>query len=549
MARPLVLVLLVAFAVGCGDDAANTPADYPFAEPPSSTIPEPGVRRELFWVDGSVAPDNPSTGDATPASLNRSRVLRYRQDVEPAVAPRAVLVAMPGFLGGGPSFDGLARALVLRGAASGEALEVWAIDRRSNALEDLRGMDTAEASADPGIARAYYQEGATIDGEAFAGYHPQADVGFLSEWGLETHFEDLRAVIALIPQSQRVGHVFLMGHSLGSAMTEAYAAWRFEDGVRGVEELAGVILVDGILGDAPTGEAIYLDGEAGDSVGGLNGIRAASRYAGIPLLGIDVYTQAEYLSLRVLEDPAQLVDDPLVAQSFSLILGLAADDVPLFTAAGALGAGFDAESNPLGFARASLGAMTGGPVELYTSLLGGMLLHPTDPDATYGWIDALDADPVEYTPVENLALSFTHGQSNFAEWYFPSRLSLDVRAVGGAAVPEGAASYHEAHGLRAFDGALMDAPILCAPAALVGDIIECERVRARVAATIGGGRPQAGQVRGVGSTAAFRVLDATALAHLDPVLGADAPANPVPASVESFVMENVEAGTVTPSFP
>jgi hypothetical protein len=64
-----------------------------------------------------------------------------------------VVVAVPGFLGGAGSFDGLARALVKKGQRDGHSIEVWAIDRRSNLLEDLAGMNAADAMNDPELAR------------------------------------------------------------------------------------------------------------------------------------------------------------------------------------------------------------------------------------------------------------------------------------------------------------------------------------------------------------------------------------------------------------
>ena len=44
------------------------------------------------------------------------------------------------------SIDGVARGLVARSRA-GEAIEVWAVDRRTNLLEDLTGLDAAERAS------------------------------------------------------------------------------------------------------------------------------------------------------------------------------------------------------------------------------------------------------------------------------------------------------------------------------------------------------------------------------------------------------------------
>lgn len=564
---PLFLVVAALF-VGCGDDSpgvadatpdaadaavdapadatpdAEIPVDWPSMEVPASTVPTDGVRRDVFRVAGPAPAANPTTMESTPSELDFTQVLRYRQDTASPVPARAIILAMPGFLAGGAAFEGLARAMVKRGAASDFALEVWAIDRRSNLLEDLTGMDTAEAAGDPEIAQGYYFGRETIDGEAFPGYLGQDEVSYMSEWGLETHVDDLRAVLALIPEAERQGHVFLMGHSLGAFFTEVYAAWRFEDGTRGVEELAGLILIDGILGATPSTETEYNDGTTGGfATPGLTTVRERTRYTELPFLGIDVYARAEVLSMRALAAPDEVVVDIGRDRTAGLLLDLSLAEVPAMTNRAAIAVAFDDQFAPLSFIRAKLGGLTGGPVEEYLNALSGeTLLQPTDPDAVYDWVDALDTDPTEFTTVQILAESFMHGRSNFAEWYFPSRLSLDIGAVGGASVAED--GYQAAAGLRAFDGALTDAPLLCVAAGLVADAANCEMVRARVAGVIGDGRPLAGTARS--EAAAFEVVDATDMAHLDPVFADDdSPGNLVPPAIEAFLRASTVDGAVT----
>jgi len=554
---PLSTLLVPMLVTACGDDDAPPddggppvddaggddagPRDWPACEVPASTVHD-GVRRDVFLVPGTTPPENPETGDATPEELDATQVLRYRQDVDPPAPARAILIAMPGFLGGGPSFDPLARALVARGEESGETLEVWAIDRRSNLLEDLRGMDAAEAEADPAIAQGYYFGRETVGGEAFEGFVPQGRVRYMSEWGLATHVADLRRVVALVPESARRDHVFLMGHSLGAAFTEAYASWRFEDGSRGVEELAGLVLIDGELPSEAISETQYHEG-AGTGLmmqPGLDAIRGGTSYTALPILGLDVYTRAEIMSLRVLLSPDEIRDDPGRDRLLALLLQLPSSDVPAMTNRASLGFGFDRRTNPLLFAQVSLGAPTGGPVEEYTSdLTGEMLVHPTDPDATYEWDDGPGADPTAHTPMDHLARSFVHGRSNFAEWYFPARLPIDIAAVAGTDVPEG--DWREDMGLTAFDRELVDAPVLAVAADLVGPGGFAE-LEGRLGPEVGEGRPHAGATRS--EETGLRIVDATHLSHIDPLSAADGGDDPVPEEVERFVLEHVGAGTV-----
>ena len=528
--------VVVVLAAGCGDKGNGVP------DVPAVTVPEPGVRREVIRLPGVVPPSNPTTGTATPGDYNQTQVLRYRQDRETPVPARAIVVAMPGFLGGGGSLDPLARSLVRRGAAAGEAIEVWAIDRRANLLEDLRGMNAAEATSEPEMAAGYYFGGQALGGVAFPGFVGQADVAYMSEWGLATHVEDLRRVIAQVPAAARRGHVFLLGHSLGAAFAEAYAAWRFADGSRGVDELAGLVLIDGVLGEAPIDEAAYRNGLGGAfPLPGLDAIRTSTRYVALPFLGVEIYPRVEIMALRVLAHPTAVTADEGRDNALSLLLSLPRERLPRLSDAAALGLGFDDQSSPLGFVRASLGRATGGPLETYQNPFGGdEIVRPSDPAARYDWVDAREAQPAEWTSLAAFAHASADGRSNFAEWYFPARLALDLQAVSGARIPVG--GYQEENGLRAYDGGLMDAPILAVSAGLI-PATAYDAVRDRVAPVIGDGRARGGTPRT--DPAAFRVLRADGMSHLDPVLAEDRAENPVPAAVEAFVRDGAAAGTVS----
>jgi len=547
---------LALFLLGCPSDPAPTDAgsdaplapdapaiDWPASEVPASHTLEGGVVRDVIRLPASVPPATPE-GVATPAELNFTQVARYH--LEGATTARAIVLAMPGFLGGAGSFDRLARELVRLGGSEPAPLEVWAIDRRSNLLEDLRGLDAAEAEENPDIAKGYYFGRDTVGGEAFAGFLEQDEVPYLSEWGLRTHVEDIRRLIELVPEADRLGHVFLMGHSLGGSFAETFAAWRFEDGVRGADLLAGVILIDGAQGETPSTETEYREGTSGGFMAspGLNGVRDGARYFELPLLGSSVYTSAEILSLEAQFAPDAVVSDRVREQLLVTLLGLPGRAaVPDMTNEAALGWGFDDASNGLSFAAVSCGASTGGPTAEYDSVLGARLVQPSDPSATYAWVDAYEASPAEHTPIAALAASWTLGRTNFGEWYFPQRLPLDLAAVAGLAVPED--GWEAAEGLRAFDGASMDAPVLAIAAGL-RPVESYASSRAR-GAPIGAGRPHAGTPRT--DELAYRIIDATFLTHIDPLSAPDSAANPVPDAILTFIGEHVGDGTTSAELP
>jgi len=525
-----------------GTDAG--PRDWPQASAPSSSMPVPGVLRDVVSIDVPAAPDNPTTHTATPAELNRIHVLRFH--AMSGAAPHAVVIAMPGFLGGAASFEGLARELVSSSIAANAPIEVWAIDRRSNLLEDLRGADSAEVQSSPDIALGYYFGHDTVGGHAFAGFVAPADVPYMSEWGLSTLVSDVHALIGHIAATDRIGHVFLMGHSLGGTFAETYAAWHFADGTRGAQELAGVILIDGSQVGAAIPEHDYHMGSGTGLTAspGLDAIRAGMPYFALPILGVATYVRADILSLEALLTPDAVIQDRARSNLLGTLLGLGSNNVPPMTNAAALGFAFDGASNGLTFAAVSVGQSAGGALTPYTSVTGPMLVHPTDRMATYTWIDAFDASPPEITPLSLLAHSWVDGPTNFAEWYFPQRLPLDLAAV--SSLDQGASSWQSTAGLTAYEGATMDAPVL-AVATELRTPADFEMSRAR-AAPIGPGRVvPAGTLRS--DPAAFDILDASALTHVDPVIGPASARNPVPARVLAFVTANTASGTTTPTIP
>lgn len=530
-----ILLSSLLLTAACGTTASD----------PYVTVPERGVRREVFHVAGVHPADNP-LGGATPVENDATQVVRYREDSASPQSVSAVVIAMPGFLAGASTFDSLARTLVRRGHARGFHIEVWAIDRRANLLEDTFGLEAAERHGDPNLAPRYYRDSSQVDGRYFLGHPDPASLPYMSEWGLATHAEDLRRVISLVPQAMRKGHVYLMGHSLGGSFVEAYAGWVFEgDGVRGSDELAGLIMIDGLLGSTPIPETDYLNGSTGGGfpTPGLDDIRGGSTYVALPLLGVSALVNAEIAGVYAQLAPSGVVDDPVRDTQLGFLLSyLDWADVPPLTNRAALGLAFDSQHEPLAFVRASLGTLDG-PTESFTSPFAmGSLLRPSDPVRTYDWVDG-PASPDEFSSASDLAFSMVHGESNFTEWYFPSRLPLDLAAVGGGTVQP--ADYQATYGLRVFEGNQIDAPVLCIAAELVGDVAACDAVRTRIAPNLGADRPYSGFGRGAAGEdgPGFRILDVTTMAHLDPLLARDHSFNPVPAKIEEMISAHTGFGT------
>jgi pimeloyl-ACP methyl ester carboxylesterase len=145
-----------------------------------------------------------------------------------------VLILVPGLGGGAGNFAVIGPELVTRVPN----LQVWAVDRRGDDLEDPLGFNAGE----PGTAYRYYFDRLALGTRSFdpnvAAKHPEARA-----WGLAVALGDLRRVV-LRARAGGARKVLLGGHSLGAATALAYAAWDF-DGRPGFRDLAGLVLIDG----------------------------------------------------------------------------------------------------------------------------------------------------------------------------------------------------------------------------------------------------------------------------------------------------------------
>lgn len=196
---------------------------------------------------------------ATPDRLDRIAFMRHWfGPPQPGPSPRAVLILIPGFFGGAEDFRYVGERLVRRLPW----LQVWAVDRRNNFLENRCGMETAQGLGNPLAAVAYYfgtqdlpgcpphgdPDESIWNGDAeFAVSQAEAMGVGMTEWGLATQLQDLRLLIELAHRQHRQAKVFLGGHSLGGMTAQIFAAWRFGSSsmTAGWRSIDGLVLVDG----------------------------------------------------------------------------------------------------------------------------------------------------------------------------------------------------------------------------------------------------------------------------------------------------------------
>ncbi len=198
------------------------PLDVPWRLAPAE-VPSWAVR-----VPGADVP-------STPARYDAQTTLRWGLD-EPV---ETIVIAVPGLFGGAAQFGPLARRMV----AGVPGLQVWAVDRRANALEDHAPARQAWASGDVELLQRAYL--GTADAAPTYRVPDPEQFAFVADWGLATHLSDLDVVVR--EARAAAPRVVLMGHSLGASQVALYSAWNGPDGA-GREAIDGLVLIDGAPG-------------------------------------------------------------------------------------------------------------------------------------------------------------------------------------------------------------------------------------------------------------------------------------------------------------
>ncbi len=451
--------------------------------PPMAIAGPDGSGRERIEVRvASAAPDArrvkesyvslhaplPASAPAHPAACDRLGYLRFRHRDGPRKAKRAdaVLVAIPGFLGGAASFDQVARNTVRRAARRDRYVEFWALDRRANCLEDHTGVQAAARAGDPGVAFDYYWHGGAVDGRRFDGFATAADAQFLKRFGLERTLRDWYTVVRseLPGRKRRARKLLCGGHSLGGPLTNLFASWDF-DSDPATSNDAGHAQCAGFFG-------LDTSFSFTDSESGLPGLGTASElvaetgalpFVELGFLGPETFQVPAVFGVGAFHQPQatnliellpQTVNIDLAQRllfsrdAVSFAIGPTIRDFTL-TNELALGGIFDDNSNPIGILRSSVGFATGGPIaDKSFPAPDPTLAIPEDPDnPVYSWqsYDEVGADgaPLElndagapYTSrdsevsdLRQLARAMFEAPANFIEQYFPTRILVDVIAA------------------------------------------------------------------------------------------------------------------------
>ena len=346
----------------------------------------------------------------TPEAFNKALYLRYFVAGD---TPQTIFVLMPGIFGGATSIDILARQLV----AAIPGLEVWAVDRRANLLEDRSAIRASLLTHNPRLAYNYYiQDLATPQGFNLL---PPDDVRFMAQWGLEVHLKDLHEIVK--QAHLQAPRVILGGHSLGGSMVSYYAAFDFLDGP-GYTHLDGLVLIDGALGR--TGgfdrEPKGLNLGPIELIPGLEGLQA-NRGSPYFTFGItpEFYARREVAALLARFDPSGLspggwVDFPATNLA---VVGIREDDQYGSSTVFSSSVG---EIVGATFAGNLTAVLLGGAEGVYSQTVTGVAKG-------YDFVDWTKGDPhEEHADLNQVVNAWATSDTNRSEWYFPIRLAIDI---------------------------------------------------------------------------------------------------------------------------
>ncbi|MFD6860640.1 hypothetical protein ACFWCF_25295 [Rhodococcus sp. NPDC060090] len=458
--------------------------------PYTSTAP---LADEVIGSVVSIAVPLPENVGPRPEQCDRLSYLRWRSAEGPAESAAAdrIFVAQPGIFEGAGAFESVARNTVVAADKRGAHVEFWALDRRSNCLEDHTGVQAALATGDFDTATDYYFHDAEIDGSRFAGYAAGDDVAWLAHVGLEQTLRDQYDVLRHeLPDPQlRREKVLCGGHSLGGSITGFFAEWDFDGNAHtlddaGFNQCSGYFALDTAIvakSPAPMGGSFP---QIPDIVKAPVDAATGAITGAMPVLALPAVINPETTNMLALAGLAARLDPEGVNDLVERLPGnpnvdwtlraLFAKDAAMFatgdpdvrtlnaTNEAVLGAILDDNSQPFGFLQASIGFITGAPVQdkLFPvpstpEVLGSGLFGDAPkaspsvygrPEVLYRWLDYDEVGTAESLPDESryttpasevssineLARNLSEPPLDFTEWYFPTRLPSDLALLSAA---------------------------------------------------------------------------------------------------------------------
>ncbi|MGY1502604.1 hypothetical protein ACW4TU_39480 [Streptomyces sp. QTS52] len=449
----------------------------------SSSTAVAGVTETVVRVKAPL----PASFGTRPAACDWLSYLRYRSSGGPAESADAdrILVAQPGILEGAGAFDSVARNTVARAAERGLHIEFWALDRRSNCVEDHTGIDSGDQHA----AVDYYYRGKQVAGRTFAGFVGNDQLGWMAKLGIEQTVRDQYTLLTaeLPDQGVRERKVLCGGHSLGGVITGYFSVADFDGNPAttadaGHRQCAGYFALDTTVSTslADLSGSIPDDTNLPDIGLGYGVVQAGLDSGLLPrslsapvLLNAETMTLLAIAGLGATRNPGGEADLPSYLPAnvnieatnrflFSKDAGTFLTGSPAvkdfrLTNETVLGALLDDNSVPLAFLQSSVGFFDGGPIvdKSFPVANGGDeqpglfgTAYKAIPDRPHGplytWRNydrvgdpddpgyrSADGTPFtgagkEVTDIQELARSLAGQPLDFTEQYFPTKLVTDL---------------------------------------------------------------------------------------------------------------------------
>ncbi|WP_040805783.1 hypothetical protein [Nocardia concava] len=419
-----------------------------------------------------------------PAACDWVEYLRYRPASGPADPQQAdaVVLSQVGAWLGATSMGLLARNTIHALGARGKRIEWWSQPRRTTCLFDDTGLHAAADAHDGRVAFDYYYGDKAVEGHRFAGFHSNAELGWLADIGLARYVEDMHTVLTreLPDPDIRRAKAFCGGTSDGGLVAGAFAAWDFGGGEEnaGYNQCAAFLGIDSLISTDPLAlQSIPLLRETAGLGSGLSyQAQVAALHAGIlpvSFTGIPYVEPRFYTLLAALGAAAHYAPDEETdlhrrlpadwIDEISTRLAFAGTYADLFgggntlrdfrfTNTALLGMLLGDHTLNVGPMQFGIGALDGGPVTAKTvpwpdnpasplsAVTGrGPRMIPTDKTALYTWRDYDQLDGIDYAPpgsevvsIHDLstALSTAPGESlGFLDPYFSPRFLIDIQSA------------------------------------------------------------------------------------------------------------------------
>lgn len=293
--REKMITNSLVMALGCfliilftGCDTKTQPTPEPLKNRTALDFTQADVDALVLMTQESIYSPAPRDNGEPPEACDYVKFLRFKlrsSTYDPKNAAThedtdAFFLMMPGVIEGANGFEYLGRNMVyLAKTHHNMNIEVWAVDRRANCLEDtspepymdqiyyeghLNGntyntlTEKHDACVDLLIGY-YYEEAALPNGKTFHGWVTNKEMPYLSDFGLKMNTEDLFKIIQeMVPDiKERETKLFVGGHSLGGIHASMFAGWDLDGDPETLEDAgymncAGLFALDSTV--TPTTE-------------------------------------------------------------------------------------------------------------------------------------------------------------------------------------------------------------------------------------------------------------------------------------------------------